>query len=60
MMHHLTDDLRVKSLAEIWRTLRPVGQIVIADMRRAEIGISIKISLNRLGSHLAIVVVLVV
>jgi ubiquinone/menaquinone biosynthesis C-methylase UbiE len=34
MMHHLTDDLRVKGLAEIWHTLKPGGRIVIADMRR--------------------------
>lgn len=34
MMHHLTDRLRVKGLAEIWRTLKPGGRIVIADMRR--------------------------
>lgn len=36
MMHHLTDGLRVKGLAEIWRTLKPGGRIVIADMRRPE------------------------
>ena len=34
MMHHLTDRLRVKGLAEIWRTLKPGGRILIADMRR--------------------------
>ena len=34
MMHHLPDKLRVKRLAEIWRTLRPGGRILIADMRR--------------------------
>lgn len=36
MMHHLTGDLRVKGLEEIWRTLKPGGRIVIADMRRPE------------------------
>jgi ubiquinone/menaquinone biosynthesis C-methylase UbiE len=36
MMHHLTDNLRVRGLAEIWRTLKPGGRIVIADMRRPE------------------------
>jgi ubiquinone/menaquinone biosynthesis C-methylase UbiE len=34
MMHHLTDRLRVSGLAEIWRTLKPGGRILIADMRR--------------------------
>jgi len=34
MMHHLPDKLRVKGVAEIWRTLRPGGRILIADMRR--------------------------
>jgi ubiquinone/menaquinone biosynthesis C-methylase UbiE len=34
MMHYLTDSLRVKGLAEIWRTLKPGGRITIADMRR--------------------------
>ena len=34
MMHHLTDRLRVKGLAEIWRTLKPGGRVLIADMKR--------------------------
>ena len=34
MMHHLTDRLRATGLAEIWRTLKPGGRILIADMRR--------------------------
>jgi ubiquinone/menaquinone biosynthesis C-methylase UbiE len=34
MMHHLTDRLRVQGLAEIRRTLKPGGRILIADMRR--------------------------
>ena len=34
MMHHLSDKLRVKGLAELWRTLKPGGRILIADMRR--------------------------
>ena len=34
MMHHLTDRLRVKGLAEILRTLKPSGRILIADMER--------------------------
>jgi ubiquinone/menaquinone biosynthesis C-methylase UbiE len=36
MMHHLTDRLRSKGLAEIWRTLKPGGRLLIADMRRPE------------------------
>ena len=36
MMHHLTDRLRIQGLAEIWRTLKPGGRILIADMRRPE------------------------
>ena len=34
MMHHLTDSLRISGLAEIWRTLKPGGRILIADMKR--------------------------
>jgi demethylmenaquinone methyltransferase/2-methoxy-6-polyprenyl-1,4-benzoquinol methylase/phosphoethanolamine N-methyltransferase len=34
MMHHLSDKLRIKGLAEIWRTLKPGGRIMIADMMR--------------------------
>ena len=32
MMHHLTERLRVKGLAEIWHVLRPGGWILVADM----------------------------
>lgn len=34
MMHHLTERLRVKGLAEIWRVLKPGGRILVADMMR--------------------------
>ena len=34
MMHHLTDELRVKGLAEILRVLQSGGRILIADMMR--------------------------
>ena len=34
MMHHLPQHLQVKGLAEIWRTLKPGGRILIADMMR--------------------------
>jgi ubiquinone/menaquinone biosynthesis C-methylase UbiE len=34
MMHHLPEKLRVEGLAEIWRTLKPGGRILIAEMRR--------------------------
>jgi ubiquinone/menaquinone biosynthesis C-methylase UbiE len=34
MMHHLTEELRVKGLAEIRRVLKPGGRILIADMMR--------------------------
>ncbi len=34
MMHHLPQHVQVKGLAEIWRTLKPGGRILIADMMR--------------------------
>lgn len=34
MMHHLPEKLRVQGLAEIWRTLKPGGRILIVDMKR--------------------------
>ena len=34
MMHHLPSHLQVKGLAEIWRTLKPGGRFLIADMMR--------------------------
>lgn len=34
MMHHLSEPLRVKGLAETFRVLKPGGRILIAEMRR--------------------------
>jgi len=34
MMHHLPEKLRIEGLSEIWRTLKPGGRILIAEMRR--------------------------
>jgi len=34
MMHHLPENLRVEGLSEIWRTLKPGGSLLIAEMRR--------------------------
>jgi ubiquinone/menaquinone biosynthesis C-methylase UbiE len=34
MMHHLPEKLRVQGLAEIWRTLKPGGRILIVNMKR--------------------------
>jgi ubiquinone/menaquinone biosynthesis C-methylase UbiE len=34
MMHHLSHDLRVKRLAEIYRVLKPGGRLLIVDTMR--------------------------
>jgi ubiquinone/menaquinone biosynthesis C-methylase UbiE len=36
MMHHLPDDLKRRGLAEIARTLKPGGRLVVADFKRPE------------------------
>ena len=38
MMHHLPDDLKRRGLAEIARTLKPGGRLVVADFKRPEPG----------------------
>jgi ubiquinone/menaquinone biosynthesis C-methylase UbiE len=47
MMHHLSDDLRVRGLAEIYRVLKPGGHLLVFDFMRPT-----KSFLNRLMINL--------